>query len=279
MISIFLGLTSALAWGAADFTGGLASRKTGAFRTAFYGELIGIAIIFVVALIIPQSFPIWSNWLLAMTAGALGTSGLLLLYHSMTKGLMSIAGPVSALLAAVLPVVVGSFTEGIPGILTWIGFAFALAAIWFISQSRAGVKDILTHISDLRLPLLAGIGFGSYFVLMHAATRASTYWPMVASRLGGILILVIFMTFRKESWRVNPAAIGIIVLNGVLDIGGNLFFILAGQVGRLDIAAVVSSLYPGSTVLLAWIILKERLSRTQWIGIAAALIAIVLFTL
>jgi len=279
LISIFLGLTSAIAWGAADFTGGLASRKTGARRTAFYGEVIGIVLIFIVALVLPQAFPTWDNWLLAMAAGALGTSGLVLLYYSMTKGLMSIAGPVSALLAAILPVIVGSFTESPPSLLTYLGFIFALAAIWFISQGHDGVKDILKHISDLRLPLLAGIGFGMYFVLMHAATRTTIYWPMVASRLGGIVILVIYLSLSRETWKPNKAATSMILLNGFLDISGNLFFVLAGQVGRLDIAAVLSSLYPGSTVILAWIFLKERLSRTQWIGIATALVAIVLFTL
>jgi hypothetical protein len=97
--------------------------------------------------------------------------GLMLLYHAMTVGLMSIAAPVSALLAAALPVAVGMFTEGFPGFLTLIGFGFALLAVWMISQGEGGVTDILSHLSDLKLPLLAGIGFGFYFVLMHEATK------------------------------------------------------------------------------------------------------------
>ncbi|MGZ6317085.1 MAG: GRP family sugar transporter [Anaerolineales bacterium] len=278
MTAILLGLTSAIAWGAADFTGGLASRKTGAYRAVFYGEILGIAVIFAAAIIFWQPIPDFSVWLLAMLAGALGTSGLLLLYHSMTKGLMSIATPVSALLAAVVPVVVGSFVEGSPGLLIFVGFIFALAAVWLISQSQDGIPDLLKHLNDLRLPLLAGVGFGLYFVLMHSATRNATFWPMVSSRLGGILIIAFYMTLTRTSWRLDRSATGLIVLNGLLDIGGNLFFVLAGQAGRLDIAAVLSSLYPGSTVILAWIFLRERLSRTQWFGIAAALIAIVLMT-
>jgi drug/metabolite transporter (DMT)-like permease len=214
-----------------------------------------------------------------MLAGAFGTMGILLLYYSMTKGLMSIAAPISALLAALLPVIIGIFTESLPTWLTFLGFAFALAAIWLISQSQDGVKDLLSHITDLQLPLLAGVGFGCYFVLIHAATRTAILWPMVAARLGGLIILTLYMTLRRESWKVERGAWSLIFLNGLLDIGGNLFFVLAGQVGRLDISAVLSSLYPGSTVILAWIFLKERLSRTQWIGIIAALIAIVLFTI
>ncbi len=279
MLSIILGLTSALTWGAADFTGGLVSRKTGPYRAVFFGEVIGLAAILMVAVIVGEPLLTGQAWLLAMAAGMLGTTGLLLLYYSMTKGLMSIAAPVSALLAAALPVIVGTLTEGPPGLVTYLGFVLALVAIWLISQSQLGVKDILTHISDLRLPLLAGIGFGLFFVLMHAAARTGACWPIVAARLGGMLIITVYMLLRKESWGVPKGVSRLVVLNGLLDAGGNLFFILAGQLGRLDIAAVVSSLYPGSTVVLAGIILKERLSHTQWIGILAALLAIILLTL
>jgi drug/metabolite transporter (DMT)-like permease len=192
---------------------------------------------------------------------------------------MSIATPVSALLAAVLPVIVGSIVERPPGVLVILGFVFALAAVWLISQSQDGIKDLLAHLNDIRLPLLAGIGFGLYFILMHSATRHATFWPMVASRTGGVLILTFYMTVSRQSWVPNKSAYTMILLNGLLDIGGNLFFVLAGQAGRLDIASVLSSLYPGSTVVLAWIFLRERLSRTQWMGIFAALVAIILFTL
>jgi drug/metabolite transporter (DMT)-like permease len=279
LISILFGLTSAISWGAGDFTGGMASRKTGALRAVFFGEIIGLTIVLIVALIVWQPIPAWGNWVLSMVAGALGTTGLLLLYHSMTKGLMSIATPVSALLAALLPVVIGSFTESLPTLITFAGFVFALTAVWLISQSGDGVKNLLSHIADLRLPLLAGIGFGFYFVLIHAATRTATLWPMVASRMGGLLILMLYIALRHETLKVEGGAWPMIFMNGILDIGGNFFFVLAGQTGRLDISAVLSALYPGSTVILAWIFLKERLSRTQWIGIMAAMIAIVLFTL
>ncbi len=201
--------------------------------------------IFAAAIVVWQPIPDFSVWLLAMLAGALGTSGLLLLYHSMTKGLMSIATPVSALLAAVVPVVVGSFMEGYPGLLIFVGFVFALAAVWLISQSQDGIPDLLKHLNDLRLPLLAGVGFGLYFVLMHSATRNATFWPMVSSRLGGILIIAFYMTLTRTSWRLDRSATSLIVLNGLLDIGGNLFFVLAGQAGRLDIASVLSSLVSG----------------------------------
>ncbi|MDO8464224.1 MAG: GRP family sugar transporter [Gallionella sp.] len=283
MLSILFGLGAALGWGAGDFTGGLASRKTGAYRTVLYSEVIGVILLLVIVQFSGEPLPNLKVWLLAMLAGALGTVGLMLLYHSMTLGLMSIATPVSALLAASLPVLVGIFKEGIPQILTVFGFGFALFAVWMISQGEGGVTNTLrvAHLTDVKLPLLAGIGFGLYFVLMHEATRAgAVIWPMVASRSGGMILIVTYMLITRASWKVeDSSAWPMITINGILDISGNLFFILAGQTGRLDVSAVLSSLFPGATVMLAWIFLKERLTRNQWIGILSALVAIVLMTI
>ena len=279
MLSILFGLTSAITWGAGDFTGGLAARRTGAYRAVFYGEAIGLLLLLMAVFATPQSLPDAKSILLSIAAGGLGTTGLLLLYSAMARGKMSIAGPVSALLAAALPVIVGMFSDGFPGYLTLLGFGFALAAIWLVSQSEDGVKDIFTHLSDLRLPLLAGVGFGLYFILMNAATREATLWPMVYSRGAGLLAMALFIIVRRDSFVTVRAAWPVMILNGILDVSGNFFYILAGQTGRLDISAVLSSLFPGSTVILAWIILKERLTRTQWIGIVCALIAIILFTI
>ncbi len=281
MLSILFGLLAALGWGAGDFTGGLAARKTGAYRTVFYGEIIGIFFLFAGIAVIHESIPGARVWVYAMLAGALGSLGLILLYHAMAVGLMSIAAPVSALLAALLPVVVGIFREGLPRFSTLVGFGFALAAVWMISQGEGGIKNIFSHLADLKLPLLAGIGFGSYFVLMHEATSGGeTVWPMVASRSGGLILITLYMLFTRSSWKVtDPSAWPVITANGILDISGNAFFILAGQLGRLDVAAVLSSLFPGTTVMLARIFLKENLTRNQWIGIIAALIAIVLMTI
>jgi drug/metabolite transporter (DMT)-like permease len=281
LLSILFGLSSALSWGAGDFTGGIASRRTGAYRTVFYGEIIGILVLFFVLMLFGEPFPNGTTWIFALFAGVLGTMGLILLYHSMTMGLMSIAAPVSALLAAVIPVIVGVFREGLPDWITFAGFGFALFAVWMISQGTSSITDIFSHFTDLKLPLLAGVGFGLYFVFMHQATNTGALiWPMIISRSGGLILITSYMLITRASWKVgDSSAWPIIALNGVLDISGNVFFILAGQTGRLDVAAVLSSLFPGSTVLLAWIFLKERLTRNQWIGILSALAAIVLMTI
>ena len=131
------------------------------------------------------------------------------------------------------------------------------------------------------LPLLAGLGFGSYFIIMHYATEgtSSTVWPMIASRSMATVMLFALVLIRRESFSVQRDAWGVLLTNAVLDVGGNFFYLTALQFGRLDISAVLSSLYPGATVVLAWIFLKERITRTQWVGILTALIAIALFAM
>ena len=235
MLSILFGLGAALGWGAGDFTGGLASRKTGAYRAVFYSEVVGVFLLFIMLGIWWEDFPNLSVWLPALIAGAIGTFGLMLLYHAMTLGLMSISAPVSALLAAVLPVIVGAFKEGLPKLPIFIGFGFALAAVWLVSQSEGGVKDVM---------------IAAYMLIARASFKVEdrSAWPFL-------------------------------ILNGFFDIAGNVFFILSGQAGRLDVASVLSSLFSGVTVMLAWVFLKERLTRNQWIGVASALAAIVLMTM
>lgn len=279
MLSIIYGLSAALGWGAADFTGGLASRRTGAYRAVFYSEFIGLIFIIIALSIIREPLPDLRPLGMAVFAGAIGTTGLLLLFHAMERGKMSIATPVSALMAAVLPVIAGTLLAGFPGLLTFFGFGLSLSAIWLISREEDNHSRILAHISDLRLPLLAGIGFGTYFILVHEAAQQSTYWTMFASRIGGVLIMAIFMFARRKEWRVSKNAWPLITLNGLLDIIANGFYILASQTGRLDVAAILSSLYPAATVLLAAILLKERVARSQAIGIGLALTAIIFLTI
>ena len=279
MLSIIYGILSAATWGAGDFAGGLASRKVGAYRAVFYADFIGLLILAVAYFVYREPFPSTTGWINSLLAGALGSFGLLILYHSLSIGQMSIAAPVSALFAALLPVIVGAITEGLPSAIQLIGFVLALAAIWLISQGDG--KFHISRLSDLRFPILAGVGFGSYFIFIHnaAGDPNSFLWPMIISRAAGT-VLVFFMVFaRRETFVVPHDVRGVVLLNATLDLTGNFFYILASKAGRLDIAAVLSSLYPGSTVILAWLLLKEHLSRMQLVGILLALAAIFLFTI
>jgi len=279
LLSILFGLSAALGWGAADFMGGLASRRTGAYRAVLYGEITGLVFLIIALIGIREPLPNLAPLGMALFAGAIGTTGLLMLFHAMENGKMSIATPVSALMAAALPVLAGSILQGFPSLLTFVGFIFSLSAIWLISREEGNHSRIFAHIGQLRLPLLAGFGFGTYFILVHEAAQQSTYWTMLASRMGGVLVMVVFMLARRKAWQISRDAWLLVVLNSLLDIAGNGFYIFASQTGRLDVAAVLSSLYPATTVLLAAALLKERLARSQAVGILLALTAIVFLTL
>jgi len=281
LLSIIYGISSALSWGAGDFAGGLSSRKIGAYRAVFYADLLGLIAIFAAVFFAGEQIPPLGSWLIASLAGMLGSIGLLILYYSLMQGKMSIAAPISALMAAALPVAVGVLTQGLPTLAQFAGFVLALIAVWLISQNDPSQRFHIDRLADLRLPLLAGLGFGSYFVLMHYAIRdiSATFWPMIASRTAGTALLFLFVLGRKESLVIQRDAWTVVFLNGMLDVGGNFFYILALRAGRLDISAILSSLYPGATVILAWLLLKERLSSSQWIGIACVLLAIVFFTI
>jgi drug/metabolite transporter (DMT)-like permease len=279
LLSSLFGLLSALTWGAGDFGGGLASRRAGFYRAAFYGEFTGLIFLAVMLGIVREPLPAGPVWAWSVSAGVIGALGLLLLYHSLAEGQMSVAAPVSALMAASLPMIASTLTEGLPGLTKYLGFALALVAIWLISQDEGHQKKLHMHLADLRLPLLAGVCFGVYFILMHQGSRSATIWPMITARCAGSIVLFFFAATNHQlhwpAWQVAP----LVFLNAAGDIAGNTFYILSGQVGRLDVAAVLGSLYPGTTVLLAGLLLHERMNRSQWVGIFAALAAIVLMTI
>lgn len=279
MAAIGLGLLSSLFWGTGDFLGGMVSRRLGAKRSIFFIEVLGLILLLVLFFFIPEPFFGWKNFFTAFFAGSIGTVGLIVLYHAMSVGLMSVAAPVSALLAALLPVLVSVSTEGIPGPLALVGFLLAFLSVWFISQD--GDKGFhLGRFSDLKWPLIAGLGFGMYFIFIHRASGNSVLWPLIAGRIGGSVVIILILLYSRTSLRTpDPKPWALIGGNASFDVLGNTFFILAGQLGRLDIATIMSSLYPLATVGLAWLVLKEKLNKRQWLGIVLAITAIILLTI
>lgn len=278
MIAILFGLLSALSWGAGDFAGGLGSRRAGALRTVLLAEIWGLLLL-LASLTVFHENPIgWWDVLWSAAAGAVGAVGLVVLYQAMTRGQMSIAAAVSSVTAAALPVLAGAVLEGLPGYLTLMGILLALLAIWLISQEN-GRKIMPLRLGGLGLPLLSGLSFGLYFILIHQSSQQAILWPIISARIAGSLSLAVIMAFSRQPWLPQRSAWPYILLVGILDVCGNLFYILAGRAGRLDTSAVLGSLYAGVTVIMAWLFLKERITRRQWVGILAALGAIALMTI
>jgi len=190
-----------------------------------------------------------------------------------------VVAPLTALVAAMLPVVVGMAMSGLPATQKLLGFAFAFAGIWTISRNGNGAR-VTTR--ALMLALLAGASFGLFFILIDQVSEEAVFWPLVAARLASMTVLTLIIARRRRRAKATASSIALnlplLALTGVLEASGNTFFALASASGRLDIAAVLASLYPASTVFLAWVVLKERLSGRQWLGIAATLVAIILIT-
>ena len=273
--SVFFGLLSALTWGAGDFFGGLATKRAHPFTVVHVAEWVGAVVLVALALLFGEALPSGTTLLWAAGAGLLGAIGLLALYTGLAAGHMGIVAALSAVVAALVPIIFGAFTEGLPAPLQMLGFGVGLVAIWLLTSSH----DRTVHPRELWLAVIAGLGFGFYFVLIDRTVHDGVFWNLAFARsVAGVVLLGILLATRRPLLPPRPV-LPLNLANGALDAGGNLFFALAAQSGRLDIAAVVASLYPGTTVLLARLILKERLNRLQTVGAVAALAAVVLVAL
>jgi len=274
-IPILFGLLSALTWGAGDFNGGLAAKRSNPYGVVAVAHILSLGLLLALIPIIGEPVPPMQDWLWGGAAGLTGAIGLLLLYRALAEGRMSVAAPVSALLAAALPVLVGIFRDGNPGAWVLFGFALALAAVWLVS----GGEELAIRFDELRQPVIAGISFGAFFIFLERASQTSLLWPLVAIRLVSITSMLGYALVTRQAWIPKRESLVPIVLSSILDTIGNAAYALSARTGRLDVAAVLGSLYPGATVLLAWVFLKENISRIQTIGILLALGAIILLTL
>ncbi len=275
MLSLLFGLGAALIWGAADFNGGIASKRSNPYGVVTVAHAISLGLLLILVLLNGEAVPPPKDLLWASGAGICGGVGLLFLYRALAEGRMSVAAPVSGVLAASLPVLVGFFIDENPGVWVLFGFAMALAAVWLIS----GGGQLRVPFAELQQPIIAGIAFGGFFVFFERASQISLLWPLIGVRIVSVASLLGYAILTRQPWLPTKASLVPILLSSILDTLGNASFALSARTGRLDTAAVLSSLYPGGTVLLAWLFLKERISRLQVLGIILALSAIVMLTI
>ena len=273
---IIFGLASALSWGAGDFSGGLASKSTSVYSVVVLSQFVGLLLLTIIAVVLPEGSNSTQAVVLGGLAGIFGAAGLVALYTGLARGPMGLVAPVTAVVAAIIPVLFSMLNEGLPTWWSMVGFAIALFAVWLISQ---GDDQISYRFSDFKLPIFAGFGFGIFYVLIDQVSSNAILWPLVSARSASIVVIlgIGLLTRRIAVPAVNQ--IPIIALAGIFDTSGNVFFAIATRLGRLDISAILGSLYPAVTVLLAWIILKERLSSQQWFGVLLVVIALILIAI
>lgn len=275
--TILYGLSSALTWGAGDFSGGLASKRTHVLLVVLLAQCIGTLSLLGVTLALGEPLPPASDFLIAAVAGTGGILGLVAFYHGLARYQMGPVASVTAAISAIVPIGVGACLEGFPGVMNVLGFALAITAVWIITWSRQGHA---VQRRSLTLSLLAGLGFAVFFIAIDLASHTSVLWVVAGGRGAGLVLLATLAGLLRPRWEKLPHhQLPIIALAGLFDTAGNTFYALAASAGRLDMAAVLASLYPATTVLLAWGLLKERLSPQQWLGVTTALCAVVLMAL
>jgi drug/metabolite transporter (DMT)-like permease len=273
MLAVALALGASATWGLADFFGPLKGRTLGALRVLVYVQLGGLAAI-ALAIAIRGKGPADLSALFAIPAAISGTLGLYAYYRGMAVGAMSIVAPIAGISAGI-PVIFGIVTGDRPSPWQWLGIAGALGGV-FLASREAGHGGRVA--AGVGLALLAAIGFGGYFPPMHAAGEADFWWASLIFRMTSTSVILAAVAIRRPSVAVSPIEVPLLALIGIGDMLGNLLFAAASTSGLVSITSVLASLYPIITVVLARLVLKERVARSQEAGIALTLAGVALIS-
>ena len=277
-----LALLSAAFYGAADFTGGFASRRAPMFTVVTISQAAGLLSLLMVLPLLGPASPIGADYAWGAASGVAGGFGVGLLYRALAIGTMGVVAPTTSVCAVVIPVLAG-FARGehLPAPVT-TGIVLAVVAIVLLGQESAHPDHPAPRPPQYGLPsgmwhaLASGVAIGFFFLLLANARSEAGLWPLVAARVAGIPVFAAIVVATGASFRL-PRGLGWLVIGGgVLDMLANVLYLLATRYGSLAIAVTLVSLYPASTVLLARVVLRERLSRLQMIGMAGALVAVLL---
>jgi len=269
------GLLAAAAWGAGDFGGGIATKRLPAMVVVLGSQLVGLAGAAAAMILLDEPAPAPADAAWAMVAALFGAFGLAGLYRALADGRMGIVAPITGVLTAAIPVAVGIATAGLPGPVRLAGFALAMLAIVLVSL----VDDGATGRGGLLLALGAGLGFGLYSACV-GQVQEGVFGPILVSRATATALVVVIVLARRTPVLAMASAeqrlLRLVVVVGILDLIGNAMFLAAAHASGLALAAVLGSLYPVSTVILAAVVLHEPIGRLHAVGIATAALAAIL---
>lgn len=277
MTAVLLALVAAGAYGLSDFVGGVTSKRAGPWRVALVAQLVGGALVLLLAAVTdgsPDGGDLW--W--AVLAGVANGMGTAFLYRGLSSGRMGVVAPVSGVGAAVVPVVVGLLTGERPSAIVWVGILAALPGIWLVARDPI-VEDVTGQpppTSGVADGVLAGLGFGTLFAALAQIPESAGFLPLALNQLvAGVVIVAVALALRVP-WlpRDRQAAAG--AVPGVLGATATAAFLLASQAGLLTVTAILASLYPAITVVLAATVLREHIHRAQSLGLALCAVAVVL---
>jgi uncharacterized membrane protein len=278
-VFVSLALASAAFYGAADFLGGIASKRAATVVIAFVSQLAGLVLLALLLPVLPSGSPLPSDYLWGAASGLAGSAGVALLYRALAIGTMSIVAPVTAVCAAAVPVVVALALGERPGVIAGIGVVLAGGAIALLSRGESsGGAPRPGHEAKagVGLALISGIAVGLFFLCLARTSKDAGIWPLVAGRSVSVPLFGMMTMIGRQSLRMELGVARTAVACGTLDMLANAFYLAATRYGPLSLVAPLASLYPASTVLLARLTLGERLTPSQALGITCALVAVVL---
>jgi len=269
-------LASAVVWGSGDFAGGFAARRSSQYQVVALASLSGLLALLLLAFGRREAIPSLTSVGWASLAGVSGAIGMAALYRGLAGRRAAVVAPTAGVVGAAVPVVVSFVMEGIPGRLHIAGIALGMLGIWLVSKSLPSKEGAAE--GGLGVGILAGLGFGGFFVLVAQVQPGLLFSPLVVAKLAALCAALLVLGLQRQRLPA-PAGNPVALLAGVLDAGGNVLYLLATQLTRLDIAAVLASMYPGSTVILSGVILHEQISARQWLGVGLCLAGVGLIAL
>jgi drug/metabolite transporter (DMT)-like permease len=275
VLPILLAALSAVVWGTGDYCGGKAARRAGALPVTVLSQLAGLPVLAAcVALVggVPTVRAL--SW--GALGGAAGFFGLYLLYRGLSEGSMMIFAPVSAVTSAVVPMGVGLVLGDRPGLLPLVGAGIAIVAIGLVSVSGPATPDARVGLRPIGLALASGAMFGIFYSLIGKAGAGAGMWPLVGVRVASLTIGLVVLARTRTSLRLPRPAARWAVVAGPFDVLANVLYLIAAGEGLLSLVAPIGSMYPVSTVLLAFLVDRERVRAVQLAGLGLAATALIL---
>ena len=285
-MAVLLGLGSAITYGTADFIGGLVTRRNPVARVVFISKTAGL-VLYLAAFPLLIGAELTARALVwGLAAGAAGSVGIGFLYRGLARGRMSVVAPITAVVSVVMPVAFGLAIGERPTSVQLVGVAVAILAVALVSAapdpaaaegSPVSLRERLNR-SGVPDALVSGVGIGAFLILITRAGDDSGSWPLVAARVGEIAVMAAIVALTRTGIRPDPGTGKAIVTAGALDAAANLLYLIGTRLGLISVVAVLTSLYPAATVLLARLFLRDRLSRGQVVGLGLALAGVIMLT-